>query len=56
MRNILKHHSGTYSGTGILGYKKLKIDDFHQIDKKPTVFLQSKKSIKLTSVIVQLFI
>jgi len=56
MRNILKHYSGTQSGTVVLQQKNLKIDDFRLIGRKLLVFLHIKKSIKLTRIIVQLFI
>jgi len=56
MRNILKRHSGTHSGTDHIGQKNLKIGDFRRIIRKLSVFPYTKKSIKLTRAIVQLFI
>jgi len=56
MRNILKRHSGTHSGTDHIGQKNLKIGDFRKITRKLSVFPYTKKSIKLTRAIVQLFI
>ena len=56
MRNILKPHSGTHSGTVILDLKNYNFEDFRWRGQKIDYFLYAKKYIKSTRNIVQLFI
>ena len=56
MRDILKRHGGTHSGTGFLAAKSWDLVAFAGGGEKQRILLFVKKSIKSKSNVVQLFI
>jgi len=56
MRDILKRHGGTHSGTGFLAAKNWDLVAFAGGGEKQRILLFVKKSIKSKSNVVQLFI